>query len=150
MVGVGEASLTPASVSLISDLFPPEKVGTPMGIYAAGFYLGSGVALGIGGLVVSLFVGSVSVSFPVIGDIASWQAVFLVTGLPGFAFAFLALLLRDPRPPHRADARRKSPVHGFGAYLTGNWSVVVYSFGAFGHGRLDARIFRPDIRVATG
>ncbi|WP_157219503.1 spinster family MFS transporter [Flavisphingomonas formosensis] len=132
MVGVGEASLTPASVSLISDLFPPEKVGTPMGIYAAGFYLGSGVALGVGGLVVSLFVGSVSVSFPVIGDIASWQAVFLVTGLPGFAFAFLALLLRDPRPPRRAAAHRKSPVQGFGAYLTGNWSVVVYSFGAFG------------------
>lgn len=133
MVGVGEASLTPASVSLISDLFPPEKVGTPMGIYAAGFYLGSGVALGVGGLVVGLLAGSGTIPFPIIGDVASWQAVFLVTGLPGFFFAFLAWFLRDARQRSRAVAAQDpSAVQGFGTYVSANGSIIFYSFGAFG------------------
>jgi MFS family permease len=132
MVGAGEAALMPASVSLISDLFPPDKVGTPMGIYAAGFYLGSGVALGIGGLVVGLFAGSAFVHFPLIGNIASWQAVFLVTGLPGVALAILAFFLRDPRQPRRAVTRDNSQVQGFGTYVASNWRIVLHSFGAFG------------------
>ena len=134
MVGVGEASLLPASVSLIGDLFPSEKVGTPMGLYGAGFYLGSGVALAVGGTVVSLFADSASVRFPIVGNIASWQAVFLVLGLPGVLLAALAFLVRDPRPARRQHAATadQSDAKSFASYVAGNWRVVVLSFGGFG------------------
>ena len=133
LVGVGEATLTPASVSLISDLFPPQKMGTPMGIYAAGFYLGSGVALGIGGLIVGIFAHSPVTHFPVVGNLASWQAVFLITGLPGVLLAFLAFLTTDPRPPRRIETivdRELRP--SFIPYLVANWSIVFWTFSAFG------------------
>jgi MFS family permease len=106
-VGVGEASLAPSAVSLISDLFPADRVATPMGVYSAGYFLGSGLALGIGGLVVGLFAGQDSVIFPIVGAVSSWQAVFLVTGLPGAAVAFLAFAMHDPR-------RSRSPVRSNG------------------------------------
>lgn len=97
-VGIGEASINPVSVSLIGDLFPRDKLGAPMGVYSAGYYLGSGVALASGGLVVALFAQATSISFPVLGHVAPWQAVFLCTGLPGIPLALLAFLLRDSRP----------------------------------------------------
>lgn len=99
MVGVGEASITPTAVSLIGDLFPREKVGLPMGIYAAGFYVGSGLALAIGGFVVGLFAGLDVVHIPLIGPVAPWQAVLITTGSPGILLAFLAFLMKDPRKP---------------------------------------------------
>ncbi|MGE0776076.1 MAG: MFS transporter, partial [Sphingomonadaceae bacterium] len=68
-VGIGEATLTPVAVSLISDLYPPNRVATPFGVYSAGFYLGSGVALGIGGWVISLFAGQTHIVFPVVGSV---------------------------------------------------------------------------------
>ena len=44
-VGVGEAGLSPASYSMIADYFPPEKRTAPLGVYAIGIYLGSGLAI---------------------------------------------------------------------------------------------------------
>ncbi len=133
MVGVGEASLTPTAVSLIGDLFPKNKMGTAMGIYAAGFYLGSGISLILGGLIVGAFAGRSTVDFPLIGQVAPWQAVFLVTGLPGVVFALMAFLITDPRSrravAERTDRRRVQP---FSTFLALRWRVVVHTFGAYG------------------
>src|SRR5258708_5273744 len=49
-VGAGEASVTPAGVSLLADLFPPSRRGVAMGVFYAGIYLGGGCALILGGL----------------------------------------------------------------------------------------------------
>ena len=51
-VGVGEASLSPAAYSMISDSFPPEKRGVAMSVYTMGLYLGVGFALILGGVVI--------------------------------------------------------------------------------------------------
>ena len=144
-VGIGEATLTPVAVSLISDRYPPNRVATPFGVYSAGFYLGSGVALGIGGWVISLFAGQTHIVFPVIGSVASWQAVFLVIGLPGVLVAFLARLLHDPHPvrPRRAKApegdmgnlftffriRRRVVTHAFAAFSLATF--LSYAIGAW-------------------
>lgn len=132
-VGVGEATLTPVAVSLISDLYPPNRVATPFGVYSAGFYVGSGVALGIGGWIISLFAGRAHVSFPIVGDIASWQAVFLVTGLPGVLVAFLAFALHDPDPKRlRPKAARAAQGGGnlLAFFKMRKW-VVLHSFSGF-------------------
>lgn len=134
-VGAGEASLNPASVSLISDLFPREKVGSAMGVYGSAISIGSGVALVVGGLIVSLFSGADRLAFPVIGEVAAWQAVFLVTGLPGVIIALLAFLLTDPRPVG-ATIRTSNTGGGLRPYLASHWKLVTlvllgFSFSSF-------------------
>ncbi|MEL7028350.1 MAG: MFS transporter, partial [Pseudomonadota bacterium] len=43
-VGAGEATLSPCAMSMIADSFPPEKRGTPIGVYTSALVLGAGVA----------------------------------------------------------------------------------------------------------
>ena len=42
-VGVGEAGLSPAAYSLISDYFPPERLGVAISVYYMGVFLGCGI-----------------------------------------------------------------------------------------------------------
>src|SRR5579872_5491911 len=51
LVGVGEATLGPAALSLLSDYFPRRMRATVGAIYSAGIPLGSGTALFVGGLI---------------------------------------------------------------------------------------------------
>ena len=95
-VGVGEATLAPAAVSMISDTFPNEKLGAAMSLYGVGIYLGSGLALLVGGLVVQLVTQTATLTLPFFGEVASWRATFLVTGIPGLLVALWVLTLREP------------------------------------------------------
>jgi MFS family permease len=95
-VGVGEAALTPAAYSMIADLFPPERRGRAIGVYATGVYFGIGLAILIGGLVVQAVSSSPSVEVPVLGEIRAWQAAFMVVGFPGLLVALWAASLREP------------------------------------------------------
>src|SRR5262245_44852865 len=51
-VGVGEASAAPAAFSLLSDSFPAARRATALAIYSSGIYIGAGLGIGIGGLIV--------------------------------------------------------------------------------------------------
>jgi MFS family permease len=130
-VGAGEACLNPASVSLISDLFPRRQMGTAMGVYAMAISLGAGAALIVGGFVISLFAGQTRVAFPLIGPIAPWQAAFIITGLPGVLVAFLAFLLADPRAP-RAAAEKTGRAGDLRNYLASHWPVIAFAYAGFG------------------
>lgn len=48
-VGVGEAVLSPAAYSIISDSFPRRRLGVAMGVYGLGSAIGAGLAFMIGG-----------------------------------------------------------------------------------------------------
>jgi len=95
-VGVGEATLGPAAVSLIGDSFPRRALGSAMGVYAAGIFFGSGVAYALGAYVIGALDVPGVVSVPFIGDIFPWQRVFFIVGLPGMVIALLALTMREP------------------------------------------------------
>ena len=47
-VGVGEATLSPAAYSIISDSFPQRRMGLAMGVYGLGSAVGAGLAFIIG------------------------------------------------------------------------------------------------------
>ncbi|MDE1173915.1 MAG: MFS transporter [Parvibaculaceae bacterium] len=97
-VGVGESTLTPSAYSVIADYFPPRRLGLALGIYGIGVYIGAGLAFVIGGLVIgALEKMGTTLTLPVVGNIFSWQAVFLVVGLPGLIIALWTLTLREPR-----------------------------------------------------
>lgn len=51
-VGVGEASAAPASYAMLSDYFPAAKRATVLAVYQSGIFIGSGLGLGLGGLIV--------------------------------------------------------------------------------------------------
>lgn len=95
-VGVGEATLGPAAVSLIGDAFPPRRLGTAMSTYQMGSFLGSGVAYALGAWVVGALDRPGTVTVPLAGAVYPWQTVFFAVGLPGLLVALLALTMRDP------------------------------------------------------
>jgi MFS family permease len=95
-VGVGEASLTPAAYSMISDYFPPKRMGTALGIYSIGVYIGAGLALVIGAEVIEIVSSAPRIALPLIGEIYGWQMVFLAVGLPGVLIAAWMATVREP------------------------------------------------------
>jgi len=105
-VGVGEAALSPASYSLISDLYPREQLGRATATYSLGSFLGTTCAFLIGaGLLAAL--GEAS-RYMVLGHVFhSWQLIFLLIGLPGLPLA-LAIAVWVPEP-RRSVAVQDNP-----------------------------------------
>ncbi|MFK7894555.1 MAG: spinster family MFS transporter [Myxococcota bacterium] len=75
-VGVGEATATPTSHSLVSDYFPEQSRGKALAVLAMGASLGA-------------MIGNIAAG--VIADAYGWRSAFFILGIPGI---FLALLLR--------------------------------------------------------
>jgi MFS family permease len=101
-VGVGEAALSPAAMSMISDSFPKERRALPIGIYAGAAALGAGLALILGGSVIRLVSGASQVSLPLVGDVAAWQAAFILVGV--FGLVLLPLMATVVEPLRRNDS----------------------------------------------
>lgn len=95
-VGIGEATLSPAAYSLMSDYFPKDKLGRAVAVYSIGVPLGSGIALVLGGMIVTLATQAPAISLPGIGEAEPWRLVFFLVGLPGLAIALLMLTVREP------------------------------------------------------
>lgn len=96
-VGVGEAALSPAAYSIITDSFPRSQLGLAMGVYSIGVFLGSGLAFLVGGTVIEIVEGMGGLALPIVGTIKPWQATFFLVGLPGIAVGLLFYLtIKDP------------------------------------------------------
>lgn len=94
-VGVGEASASPAAFSLLSDYFPPARRATVLAIYSSGIYIGAGLGLGVGGLIVNRWDAAWAGTAPPLG-LAGWQVAFLSVGFPGLLLALWVRTLREP------------------------------------------------------
>jgi MFS family permease len=95
-VGTGEAALLPAATSMLTDLFPKERLTTAMAVYAIGSTVGFGVAYLLGGLIVGAVSKTQTIALPLVGDIRSWQAVFFVVGVPGALLSLLIFTVPEP------------------------------------------------------
>ena len=96
-VAVGEAVMAPISVSLVSDSFPENKQGKPMGIITAGVYIGIGITLLGGGFLIDYLTSIGGITLPLIGYLKPWQATFMIVGIPGLVLAIAAFYLKEPR-----------------------------------------------------
>ena len=93
-VGIGEATLTPAAISMLGDAFPPRRLGLAVGVYYAGIPLGLAVAL-------------ISSSF--IAPRFGWRFSFFALGILGIiATAFLSVL-KEPERRRTATASPDAP-----------------------------------------
>jgi len=93
-VGVGEATASPTAYSLISDYFPKKQKATALAIYSSGLYLGGGVSLFIGALIVEAWNKAYAGGGPM--GLVGWQAAFLAVGIPGILVAIWVATLREP------------------------------------------------------
>ncbi len=118
-VGIGEAALTPAAVSLLADGFQPGRRALANGIY----YLG--IPIGIGGsfIFASAF-----------GDYLGWRGSFLALGVVGMVASVLVLLyMRDPsrvgtqRQTEKGSLRRSFA--GIGQQLHSNRPMLFILLG---------------------
>lgn len=96
-VGVGEAALSPAAYSIMSDLYPKRKLGRATAIFSLGIPLGGGLAYLIGGTVAAWAKGASTIDLPFIGDLRAWQIAFIVVGLPGILLSLLVLTIKEPQ-----------------------------------------------------
>ncbi len=94
-VGVGEATASPTAYSLISDYFPKRQRATALAIYSSGLYIGGGVSLFIGALIVKTWNAAYPVDAPM--ELVGWQAAFLAVGIPGVLVALWVATLREPK-----------------------------------------------------
>ena len=140
-VGAGEASLTPAAWSVLSDSFPPERLARPMSVYLMGPYLGAGLAMMLGAEVLDWSADAGTLSLPLFGELAPWQFTLVAVGLPGVLIAALLASIREPARKGRAVAVREAPPWGvvfryvaqharvYGALLIGAPFIIVVLYG---------------------
>ena len=144
-VGVGEASLSPAAYSMITDYFPPERRATALGVYGIGIYLGSGLAMLLGGVVIGLASATSAYHLPVVGEIKPWQLIFFIVGLPGLPLSLLLYTVREPvrrGMPKGQAAGTQIPMPKVIAYMKQNAATILchtlgfgmISFGTYGAG----------------
>jgi len=104
MVGVGEATLGPAALSLLSDYFPPHRRATVQAIYSSGIAVGAGIAFFLGGW---------------IGQHFGWRWAFYLLGFPGLMVAVLVFLLKE-EPRGRTEIATAK-------YTSKDWKILLQS-----------------------
>jgi MFS family permease len=98
-VGIGEAALTPGAYSIIAALFPKQRLSSAMATYYTGAVLGVGIPLALGGWISGLIANIPGgLVLPMLGALKNWQAVLILTSLPGLPLALLVLTIA--LPPH--------------------------------------------------
>jgi predicted MFS family arabinose efflux permease len=112
-VGIGEAGSIPATMSVVGDLYPPEKRSGAIGlIYACGT-LGVAVSLVLGGYLESII---------------GWRNTFVVVAIPGIIVGLLFLFTTpEPRRSESPTANRKTLI----AALSDTWRVPSFRIVAF-------------------
>ena len=100
-VGVGEAALSPSALSMISDYFPQATRARAVAFYTMGISLGVGLAMIIGGKVITVVQNAPNVVLPVVGELYAWQTVFILVGLPGLVIAALMITVKEPKRKER-------------------------------------------------
>jgi MFS family permease len=95
-VGIGEAVLTPAALSLLSDYFPRDRLARAAGLYSSGSSLGAVLAYMVGGSVLDAVTAMGQLDLPWVGPVAPWHATFILVGLPGLLLIALVASIREP------------------------------------------------------
>jgi len=95
-VGIGEAGLGPASVSLLSDVFDAKRLSLAFGIVGAAPFIGTGLANIVGRPLIDWLEARPDRTWPIVGELFPWQVVLLVVGLPGLLLAALTFTIAEP------------------------------------------------------
>ena len=114
-VGIGESAGTPASQSIIADLFDKNERPRALGVYAIGTYLGVFLGYFIGGYVNQHY---------------GWRMAFFSAGLPGIALAaVLWLTVSEPKRGAMAETFAPEPIGPTLRFLASQKTFVIVLIG---------------------
>jgi len=114
-VGIGESAGTPASQSIVADLFNKNERPRALGIYAIGTYLGVFLGYFIGGYVNQHY---------------GWRMAFFSAGLPGIALAaVLWLTITEPKRGAMAETFTPEPLGPTLRFLGSQQTFVIVLIG---------------------
>ncbi|GAB5486893.1 MAG: MFS transporter [Parasphingorhabdus sp.] len=95
LVGVGEATLAPAGFSMLSDYFPKEKLPAAISVFTGTGFLGSGLALVVGGFLYAQLAAMGPLTLP-FGTFQPWQLTFFAVALLSVPVFLGLMLIREP------------------------------------------------------
>ncbi len=148
-VGVGEAALSPSALSLISDYFPQSIRARAIAFYTMGITFGVGLAMIVGGKVITMVQNAPNLVLPIVGELYAWQTVFIIVGLPGLLMAVLMATVKEPSRKERyhlpEDGAQQGEDHSlrvalrffgsrwkmYGSHFFGMSVVGILSYGFF-------------------
>ena len=112
-VAVGEAGGYPSAISIISDIFPPERRASATAIFLSGTTAGALVSLVVGG---------------VLNEAIGWRWTFVIAAAPGVILTLILLLtVREPsRGAMDPGPRVVVEKTGFGETVKGLFSKPLY------------------------
>jgi MFS family permease len=114
-VGLGESGSSPASQSIVADLFSKDERPRALGIFAIGTYLGIFLGYFVGGWVNQHY---------------GWRMAFYVAGLPGIALAaILWLTISEPKRGAMAETFAPEPLGATLRFLGSQQSFVIVLIG---------------------
>ena len=104
VIGASESGCGPASLSMIADAVPRERLPRAYAIYNSGFLGGQALSLLFGGVLIGLLANVAPITLPGIGTVHNWQLVFMMLGVPGLVVA--AVFWITVQEPHRKGGTR--------------------------------------------
>jgi MFS family permease len=128
VVGAGEATLSPSVYSMLSDIFPRERLASAMSIYTTGAMAGTAISFIAAGYIIALATTISAHQLPFVGSLAPWQLVFVVTGAPGLILAFTIFLIREPARRGKIDdewIKRRGSIAALRDFLRGRGRFYV-------------------------
>lgn len=131
LVGLGEAALAPAAISLIADLFPPGQRGRPIGIYLMGQAVANGISIWICGGLLSAASNGAFADWPLIASLAPWRVVFVLCGVAGLFVSAAFLLTREPPRGDRGEQAPRALVAQIGTVFRHLGRERVRYFGVY-------------------
>jgi predicted MFS family arabinose efflux permease len=101
-VGVGEAGCSPASNSLIGDLYPANKRGRAIAFFMLGLPIGIFLSYIISGYIAKVW---------------GWRWTFLIATIPGLILALLALRIKEPARGASETIKRAAQPRSLSSYF---------------------------------
>lgn len=133
MVGVGESTLGPSAISMLSDYFPAGKLARAVSVYTGAQYLGAGFALVLGGLAIHVIDSMRQPVLPLIGALHPWQTTFLAVGAVGMLVLVPVLFITEPkrRGLVKGASFEPLPLSDTVKFLRQNWKTLGAHYSAF-------------------
>lgn len=114
LVAVSESPTTSASLSLIADLYPPQRRSFAISCFTAAPTFSSIIGLSIGAWVVEQY---------------GWRSAFIALAIPALVFAAIMALIRDPergRWDIKPSTHAHSPLLGMGTEARKLWALPAF------------------------
>jgi MFS family permease len=133
-VGVGEATLGPSAMSMISDYFPRHRLARGMSVYTSSVAAGAGLALVAGGAAIQFVGGLPPLSLPGSGPLATWQMTFVLVGAVGLLVLIPLSFVKEPVRRGTlagAPAAKPLPISEVAGHLRRQWRFYLLHCAGF-------------------